>query len=86
VRSLSTYDEFEFDELHQFLDISRLNIDNTVTGNEPFPRITLTLTKSDVNLLKEIYELLVDYYNNAYELNFMSVTNLVRSEVNKRST
>jgi hypothetical protein len=79
-RSLSAYDEFEFDELHQFLDICNLNIDNTITGSEPFPEVMLIPKNSEVKLPNDIYRLLVDYYNNAYdcsELTFITIGNLI---------
>jgi hypothetical protein len=79
VGSLAAYDEFESDELHRFLDIYHLNVDKTITGNEPFPGVMLTPKKSEVTLPDDIYRLLVNYYNNAYELEFMSVSDLVES-------
>lgn len=85
VGSLATYDEFEFDELRRFLDIYRLNINNTITGSEPFPGVMLTPTKLDVTLPKEIYKLLVEYYNNAYELDFVTIADLARSGINRES-
>ncbi len=46
----------------------------------------LTFTKLDITLPEEIYKLLVDYYNNTYELNFMSVADLVKSGINMETT
>ena len=71
--SLAAYDGFEFDELRQFLDICNLNINDTITGSESFPGVMFTPKKSEVKLPDDIYKLLVDYYNNAYEMKFVTV-------------
>ena len=88
MKNLVTYDEFEFNELLQFLNIYHLNIDDTITDRELFPRIMLTSTKLNVTLPGKVYKMLVDYYNNAYKankLNFVSVTDLARSGINRES-
>jgi len=80
VGSLAAYDEFEFNELHQFLDIYHLNIDSTITGNEPFSEVMLISNNFKITLPNNIYRLLVNYYNNTYdELEFILVTDLVNS-------
>jgi hypothetical protein len=81
--SLAAYDGFEFEELHRFLDICNLNTNNTITGSESFPGEMLPPNKSEVMLPHDIYKLLVDYYNVAYEMKFVSVAGFVESETFK---
>ncbi|CAG8622857.1 15117_t:CDS:2 [Funneliformis mosseae] len=86
--SLVTYNEFKFDELLQFLNIYHLNINDTITGREPFHGVMLTSTKLDVTLLGKVYKMLVNYYNSASEaneLNFVSVADIARSRINRES-
>jgi hypothetical protein len=65
--SLAAYDQFEFAELHQFMEIYRQETDITITGSEPFPGEMLGKKNDRVSLPDDIYELLVKYYNNTYE-------------------
>ena len=70
--SLAMYDEFDSYELHQFRHIFRSDLDFTITGSEEFPGEMLTPRK-DVSLSDEIYNLLVEYYNDAYEWKFATI-------------
>jgi hypothetical protein len=70
--SLAMYDEFDSYELHQFRHIFRSDLDFTITGSEEFPGEMLTPRK-DVSLSDDIYNLLVEYYNDAYEWKFATI-------------
>ena len=72
--SLASYDNFDFAELARFRQIYRLEVETTITGAEPFPGEMLPSQKNDVGLPDDIYKLLVEYYNAAYDdLNFVSI-------------
>src|SRR5271156_6443951 len=74
LESLANYDKFEFAELDRFRQIYRLEVENTITGAESFPGEMISPKKYDVSLLDDIYKLLVEYYNTAYDhLNFYSI-------------
>jgi hypothetical protein len=83
--SLASCDNFEFDELVRFREIYCLEVENTITGAEPFPGMMMHPKKINVSLPDNIYTLLVNYYNVAYgeDLDFLSIAeasrNLVRS-------
>ncbi|CAG8516809.1 509_t:CDS:2 [Gigaspora rosea] len=51
--------------------------DNAGTGSEPFPVELLGPKKEYVTLSKELYALLVAYYNNAYNYNFTFLTDIL---------
>ena len=46
------------------------------TESEPFPNTFMKPMKKDVYLLTEVLELLVEYYCNAYEYAFVTVSNI----------
>ena len=46
------------------------------TGSEAFPGELLKPMKKEVNLPQEIMSLLVEYYNNAYDLSFVALSNI----------
>src|SRR5277367_627359 len=72
-RSLADYDNFKFAELYQFRKIFFQEVDDTIIGSEPFPGEMLTLCKVRVALSDNIYQILTNYYNNAYELQFVTI-------------
>jgi hypothetical protein len=63
---LAAYDGFDFNELHQFMQIFHQNINNMITGSEKFSGKMLT-PRNQVLLPDAIYELLVKYYNDTYD-------------------
>jgi hypothetical protein len=71
--SLAAYDSFESAELCQFRKIFFQEVNDTIVGNEPFPGEMLTPNKNRVDLPDNIYQILTDYYNNAYELQFVTI-------------
>ena len=73
VRSLVIYDGFNSSELHQFRQTFRNESDATITGSEIFPGEMLTPRKDHVSLPDDIYELLIQYYNVAYEWEFVTI-------------
>jgi hypothetical protein len=73
--SLAAYDGFDFNELHQFMQIFHQNINNTITGSEKFPEEMLT-PRNWVSLPDATYELFVKYYNDIYDWNFVSIADL----------
>jgi hypothetical protein len=74
--SLAAYDGLDFAELYQFMQIFHQNIEVTITGNEAFPGEMLTPRMDRVPLPDNIYELLVRYYNDTYDWNFVSIAEL----------
>jgi hypothetical protein len=77
--SLAAYDNFEFAELSRFREIYRLEIEDTITGTEVFPGEMLHPKKINVGLPDDIYNLLVNYYNDAYDVKFLTIADSVRN-------
>jgi hypothetical protein len=75
---LAAYNGFDFNELHQFMQIFHQNINNMITGSEKFPGEMLTL-RNRISLPDATYELLVKYYNDTYDWNFVSIADLSSS-------
>lgn len=71
--SLAAYDNFESAELCQFRKIFFQEVDDTIVGNEPFPGEMLTPNNNRVSLPDNIYEILTEYYNNAYKFQFITI-------------
>jgi hypothetical protein len=71
--SLAANDNFESAELCQFRKIFLQEVDDTIVGNEPFPGKMLTPNNNRVALPDNIYQILTEYYNNAYELQFITI-------------
>src|SRR5256884_6630370 len=67
------YDGFDFSELHQFRQTFQIESDITITGSEKFPGEMLTPRNDHVSLPDDIYELLVYYYNAAYDWEFVTI-------------
>uniref|UniRef100_U9UPJ4 Transposase domain-containing protein n=1 Tax=Rhizophagus irregularis (strain DAOM 181602 / DAOM 197198 / MUCL 43194) TaxID=747089 RepID=U9UPJ4_RHIID len=82
--SLLAYDNFEWDELYRFRLIYSLEVEDTITGSEQFPREIMTPRKQDVILPNNIYKLLVDYYNNVYNLEFVTIADSIESRLQSR--
>lgn len=82
IGSLAAYDEFEFDEMYRFMQNFRLETDDIITGIESFPGEMMKPAKIGVDLPEEIYNHLVQYYKDAYDLDFVSLT---ESTSNKRN-
>jgi len=80
--SLAAYDNFQADELHRFMLIYNLEVEDTITGCEWFPGEMMPPRKLQVNLPDEIYNLLVEYYKNAYGLEFVTIAGSIRSRRN----
>ncbi|GET03831.1 hypothetical protein GLOIN_2v1791391 [Rhizophagus clarus] len=77
---LAAYDEHDFNELYQFMQIFYQNIKDTITGSEKFLGKMLT-PRNRVLLLNSIYELLVKYYNDIYNWNFVSIADIASSDL-----
>src|SRR5260364_177941 len=71
--SLSIYNRNDY---QKFLSMSVNVEDNSGTGSEPFLSKLLGPNKKSITLLKDLYALLVNYYNNAYNYNFTFLTNI----------
>lgn len=82
--SLSAYDNFEWDELYRFRLIYSLEVEETITGSEQFPGEMMTPRKQDVILPNDIYKLLVDYYHDAYDLEFVTIADSIESRLQSR--
>ncbi|GBC11559.2 hypothetical protein GLOIN_2v1776801 [Rhizophagus irregularis DAOM 181602=DAOM 197198] len=65
--------------LQEGLKSFRLDVDETITGKEPFPSEIMKLTRLKVNLPEEICDHLVQYYKDAYNLDFISFNKYVSS-------
>jgi hypothetical protein len=78
--SLAAYDEYEFAELRRFRRIYRLEVECTITGAESLPGEMMTPNKNDVSLPDDMYTLLVEYYNAAYDkFNFITIANAAQN-------
>src|SRR5436305_3336825 len=75
--SLAANDNFEFAELCQFRKIFLQEVDDTIVSSEPFPEEMLTPCRNRVALSDNIYQILTDYYNNAYELQFVTIADSI---------
>jgi hypothetical protein len=71
--SLASYDEYEFSELVRFRHIYNLKIEDTITGAEFLPGEMMPPKKVNVSLPDDIYTLLVEYYNEAYDSDFFRI-------------
>ena len=69
--SLAAYDNFQFDELHRFVLIYNIEVEDTITGSEMLPGEMMAPKELEANLPDDVYNLLVDYYNNTYELDLL---------------
>src|ERR1700741_165569 len=78
--SLARYDDFEFTEVAHFRQIYNLEVDDTITGLETFPGEMISPKRMNVTLPDDIYGILVDYYNNAYEHEFVTIAEAMREE------
>ncbi len=76
--SLTAYDNFEFVKLYRFKQIYQLEVEDTITGVEPFPDKILSSKKINVSLLDNIYNILIEYYNIAYNLEFLFIVRSVQ--------
>lgn len=80
--TLAAYDELDYNELFRFRQIFCLEIDNTVNGSEAFPGEMLTPRKNRVSLPDDIYQILIDYYCNAYESKFVTIAESLSASPN----
>ena len=77
--SLAAYDNFNYAELYQFRKAFFQEVNDTIAGSEPFPGEMLTPCRSRVALPDNIYQILTDYYNDAYELQFATIAEISAS-------
>ncbi|EXX74048.1 hypothetical protein RirG_054720 [Rhizophagus irregularis DAOM 197198w] len=78
--SLAAYDGFDFAELYRFMRTFHQNIDVTITGCEEFPGEMIT-PKKQVSLPDTIYKLLIKYYNDTYNRDFVSIAEFVSNNL-----
>src|SRR5256884_8050631 len=71
--SLASSDDLEFAEPCQFRQIYFLEIEDTITGIEPFPGEMMSSKRMNVALPDDIYNILVEYYNDAYDSEFVTI-------------
>src|SRR5436309_112060 len=76
IGSLVTYEDFELMKYSEFLSMSKNVTEKVGTGSEPFPGTFMKPMKKDVDLPTEVLELLMEYYRNAYEYAFATVSNI----------
>src|SRR6266496_1745577 len=72
--SLANFNDLEFTELYQFRQIFRLKIKDTITSTKPFPGEMMSAKRINIALLDNIYDILVKYYNNAYDSELVTIT------------
>src|SRR4051794_6088197 len=84
--SLSVYENFEITKLQQFRLIYNLLVEETITGIKHFPGKMLTPKKLHVQLPDNIYSLLIEFYKDAYELDFVILAELIRRNSNEDFT
>ena len=77
--SLAAYDNFKFAKLSQFREIYHLEIKDTIIGTEAFPDKMQYPKKVNVGLPDDIYNLLVNYYNDVYNVKFLTIADSVRN-------
>ncbi|RGB36328.1 hypothetical protein C1646_758227 [Rhizophagus diaphanus] len=82
VGSLAAYDNFDLLDYSDFLSMSKNVKEKAGMGSEPFPRTLLKPMKKNVNLQLEVQELLVEYYNNAYDYSFVVLSKIHVSSLN----
>jgi hypothetical protein len=83
--SLAAYDGFDFAGLYRFMQIFHQNVDAIITGSEEFPGEMLTPRKNRVSLPDYIYKILVQYYNDIYDWDFVSISELASSDLSDNS-
>jgi hypothetical protein len=76
VGSLAAHEDFELMKYSEFLSMSKNVMEKAGTGSEPFPGTFMKPMKKDVNLPTEVLALLVEYYCNAYEYTFVTLSNI----------
>jgi hypothetical protein len=76
VGSLAAHEDFELMKYSEFLSMSKNVMEKAGTGSEPFPGTFMKPMKKDVNLPPEVLALLVEYYCNAYEYTFVTLSNI----------
>ena len=75
VGSLAAHDDFDLIKYAEFLAMSKNVKDKAGIGSEPFPGKLLKPIKA-VNLPLEILDILVEYYCNAYDYHFVTLSNI----------
>ena len=78
--SLAALDNFEGDKYQNFIRLSRIE-DESAFGMEPFPG-ELMNPCHETNLLNNILDLLVKYYDNLYNDYFISISSITDSSRN----
>ena len=76
--SLASYDDFEIAKLVRFRQIYHLKVKYMITSIEPLPSEMMFPKKINVSLPDNIYKILVDYYNTAYNSEFVSIAESVQ--------
>src|SRR5688572_14934238 len=74
--SLAVQDEFNEMDYREFLLMSKNVEERAGTGSEPLPGNFLNPKTIDTNLTKEVLNLLVEYYHNAYDKEFAALSNI----------
>ncbi|GBC36556.2 uncharacterized protein LOC110040724 [Rhizophagus irregularis DAOM 181602=DAOM 197198] len=74
--SLVIHDEINGIDYREFLSMSRNVEEMAGTGSEPFPGTFLNPKRIDTNLSKEVLDLLVEYYRNAYGKDFAALSDI----------
>ena len=73
--SLAALDDFTSDEYQDFIRLALIE-DESAIGTEPFPGMLMDPYK-ETALLTDILNLLVEYYENLYNDNFISISSMI---------
>lgn len=76
IGSLAVQDEIDVTGYHEFLSMSRDVEEMAGTGSESFPGSFLNPKRINTDLSKEVLDLLVKYYSNAYDKEFVTLSNI----------
>ena len=76
VGSLAAHEDFDLNKYFEFLSMSKNVRDKAGIGSEPFPDAFMKPMKKDTNLPSDVLALLVEYYSNAYQHPFVSLSNV----------
>ncbi|CAG8731803.1 3646_t:CDS:1, partial [Funneliformis caledonium] len=76
VSSLAANKNFDLVNYSEFLAMSKNVKEKAGTGSEPFPGEFLKLMKKNISLSQKILVLLIEYYYNAYEYSFVSLSDI----------
>jgi len=73
--SLAALDEFASNKYQNFIRLCLIKDESAAYGTEPFPGV-LMKSRQTTDLLKNILDLLVEFYSNLYDDSFISISSI----------